>query len=422
MGAIHAKRERMKAGLRLVLLFWAGAFAVAPVTAPAQDVPQDSDTSAPGGVIGPQELQNFNLQGRVTRPSEPPAEQRPAPARPAHTPQVEPTGTVTGPDTRASRQRAAETSRRAPADAHERRAEISTPAGTAAAATHAPEPLRQTPPASSVTVALPSLDNGKVRSSAAAAPPVAAAGLDGTGTLAPERKVSLFPWLLAALALGAGGAFLFWRSRSREAVAGGPPVDAFAAPEPVFEPQPAPAPPPKQVPPAIGGVVSTRLRPWVEIVFSPSRCIVEDDKVTFEFDLELLNSGNAPARAVLVEATLFNASNDQEQELGAFFAKPVGQGERIPAIQPLKRVQLSTRVVTARDHVQVYDIGGRKVFVPILAFNALYRWTGGEGQTSASYLLGIDTKHDKMAPFRLDLGRRVFQSVTARLLPTGVRS
>jgi hypothetical protein len=305
---------------------------------------------------------------------------------------------------------------------------VPTPTARRSAQASPPEPLRQTPPASSVTVALPRLDNGAVRSSAAAPVPASAPGLDSTATLAPEHKLSLFPWLLAALVLGAGGAFLLWRNRSREVLVEGPEFDLFSVPEPAPapaprpEPKPAAAPPPKRPLSSIPGLVSTRLRPWVELGFQPARCIVEDHQVTFEFELELFNSGSAPARAVLVEATLFNASNGQEQELGKFFANPVGQGERIPSIQPLKRMHLTTKVVAAREHVQVYDIRGRKVFVPIIAFNALYNWSGGEGQTSTSYLLGIDTHREKMGPFRIDLGPHVFKEVTARPLPTGIRS
>jgi hypothetical protein len=289
-------------------------------------------------------------------------------------------------------------------------------------------------------VSLPRLDKNTGRSSAAAPVPVATAGLDSPATMPPEHRLSILPWLLAAFALGAAAAFLLLRSRWREVIAGGPQLDLFAAPEP--EPQPAPAPraqptpmptpapppaaepapvpPPTRPEPAISGLVSTRLRPWLEIGFHPLNCIVDDRQVTFEFEVELLNSGNAPARAVLVEASLFNASNNQDQELEAFFANPLAEGERIPVLQPLKRIRLKSKVVTDREHVQVYEIGRRKVFVPIIAFNALYRWRGSEGQTSASFLLGIDTKAEKMAPFRLDLGPREF-AVTARQLPSGQR-
>jgi hypothetical protein len=154
----------------------------------------------------------------------------------------------------------------------------------------------------------------------------------------------------------------------------------------------------------------------------PARCIVEEAQVIFEFELDLFNSGNAPARAVLVEASVFNAGPTQDQDIGAFFARPAGEGERIDVIPPLQRMTLRTQVMAPRENVHVLDIAGRQVFVPLIAFNALYRWGGSEGRTSVSYLLGRDTNGEKMAPFRLDLGPRVFRGVGARELPTRVRN
>jgi len=229
----------------------------------------------------------------------------------------------------------------------------------------------------------------------------------------------IWPWLLAALALGAGGAFLLRRNRQQEAFAGGPQADVFVAP------QPAPAP----VPPAVArrspdtpGLVSTRLRPWLDMVFQPLRCIVENDQVHFEFEVELVNSGTASARDVLIEASMINASPTQDEDLKKFFGNPVGLGERIPAIPPLKRVSLRPKLTVPLNQVRVLDAGGRKVFVPLLAFNALYDWGRGEGQTSAAYLVGRDTKSERMSPFRLDLGPRIFRGVGARELPVAVRA
>jgi hypothetical protein len=244
--------------------------------------------------------------------------------------------------------------------------------------------------------------------------------------------LTLWPWLLAALALGLGGSFLFWRNRSRAALAGGPHLDLFSAPEAAAGsapppqpkvPQPVPAPDPPTTPsPVAGGVVSARLRPWIEIALQPLRCIVNDTEATFEFELDLFNSGNAPARDVLVVASVFNAGPTQDQEIGAFFAGPFAAGERIAAIAPFQRVNLHTKVVAARENLQVLEAAGRQVFVPLIGFNALYHWSGRDGQTSVSYLLGRDTQGAKMAPFRLDLGPRVFRGLGARLLPAGVRS
>ncbi|MBA3510820.1 MAG: hypothetical protein H0T81_02790 [Sphingomonas sp.] len=175
------------------------------------------------------------------------------------------------------------------------------------------------------------------------------------------------------------------------------------------------APPPRPAAPAgPAGVVSTRLRPQLEIEFTPGRCVVEDDKATIQFDVAVFNSGSAPARDVLVEARMFNAGPAQDQEIGAFFAHPVAKGDRIPAIPPLKRIALKSAVSMSSDQLRAFEVGGRRLFVPLVGFNALYRWSGGEGQTSSSYLVGRDNQSEKMAPMRLDLGPRVFRGLGAR--------
>jgi hypothetical protein len=159
----------------------------------------------------------------------------------------------------------------------------------------------------------------------------------------------------------------------------------------------------------------------MEIGIQPLRCVVEDHQVTMEFELELLNSGAAIARAVVAEAAVFNAGPTQDEEIGRFIAGAAAAGDAIDAIPPLQRVSFRTQVVTPREGLRILDAGGRQVFVPLIAFNLLYRWTGGEGQTSVCYLVGRDTKGEKLAPFRVDLGPRVFRGLGARRLPTGLR-
>jgi hypothetical protein len=121
-----------------------------------------------------------------------------------------------------------------------------------------------------------------------------------------------------------------------------------------------------------------------------------------------------------VDAAIFNAGANQDQEIGAFIANPVGQGESVE-IPPLKRLGLKTQVAIASDQVKAYEMAGKQVFLPVMAFNALYAWSGGAGQTSTTYLLGRETKSEKLGPFRIDLGPRIFRGVAAKLLPTGVR-
>jgi hypothetical protein len=152
------------------------------------------------------------------------------------------------------------------------------------------------------------------------------------------------------------------------------------------------------------------------------RCVVEESQVTLEFELDLFNAGTAPARAILAEASLLNASATQDQELAAFFSRPAAAGEPLETIPPMKRMTMTSQVVAPRAAIQEYDVGGRKAFVPVIAFNAMYEWSSGKAQTSAAYLVGRETSGEKLGPLRLDDGRREVRGLGARSLPVGVRS
>jgi hypothetical protein len=221
---------------------------------------------------------------------------------------------------------------------------------------------------------------------------------------------------------------LFRRHRLRQQFAGVPEVDTFedAPIEPPVARAPAPetvrlAPSPPPVERAPAGLVSTRLRPWIEISFNPLRCVLDNERVTIDFELELVNSGNAAARDVLVDATAFNAGPAQDGMINGFFATPREGGQRVETLPPLQRIVVPLQLMIPRDQLQPYELGGKQVFVPVVALNAIYRWATNDGQTSASYLLGRGTEGEKLAPFRLDAGPRIFRGTAARLLAPSVR-
>ena len=102
----------------------------------------------------------------------------------------------------------------------------------------------------------------------------------------------------------------------------------------------------------------------------------------------------------------------QDAEIGRFFQQPVGQGDRIAALQPLGRISLKSAVRLPIAQLHSFTVEGRTLFVPLVAFNILY---SGDAQTSASFLVGRGTETDeKLAPFRLDLGPRIFRGLSAR--------
>jgi hypothetical protein len=405
----------MRANLRFRTVFAAAGLLLVPGLASAQDAAQPA-TTAPAATnapapqaVGPRELQNFSLPGTSTRSAEQPT-----------TPAATNSATENSAPEESASPSAAPVRRTAP---------------TRRAATVIPSPAPAQPPLATGNPA----SSAAVTTTATALPlsaiaaPEAPQPTTGTDTPVAGNNLSILPWILAALALAGGTLFLLWRRRPREALAAGTEFDPFVPPEP--EPAPAPAPPPrapqlqpapapaaKRAVPSSNGIVASRLRPSLEIGMQPLRCLVEDDTVTIEFEIELFNAGTAPARAVLAEASLLNASAADGQELAAFFASPAGAGERIDAIAPMKRLAITSQVVAPRSAIQEYELGGRKSFVPVVAFNALYEGSGGKAQSSVAYLVGRETNGDKLGPLHLDAGKREFRGLGARPLPTGVRT
>ena len=390
----------MKGAWRLAIVVWAAGLSLGAVPAAAQEVPPPAAAPAPApGTVGPRELQDFSLQGNVTRPAAQPAQQ------PAARPTVTPRQT---------------TNAAAPIRERDRQAAAASPQPAVPVSRGAPRPAqvsadfeRPLPPATSAP-AVPATTPAQPEPTFAPAPESAA-------TFAPSHHLLIWPWLLAAAVLAGAMLFLFLRRRGhRAAAAGGPQMDLFAAPEPAPAPPRAADPAPRTAGPR--GVVSSSLRPWIEVRVHPLRCILTEQDVTIEFELELLNSGNAPARAIHVAAAMINAGDRQDQELAEFFQALPGPGERIDVIPPLKTMIITTQIAGANDHLRARDVGGRQVFVPLLVFNVRYGFCGKEGQTAVAYMIGRDGKGDKLAPFRLDLGPRLFRGLGARLLPTGIRS
>jgi hypothetical protein len=407
-GATHGMRETMRAVLRFTIAMFAAGLCFGPSLTLAQNAAQpatNTPTNTPAtDTIGPRDLQNFSLNGTVTRSADTPPS---APSTRAQTRQS-PAATVAPHETPQATQSRPQAS-----------ASPSPRAAPPPAANPGQSLTADLPPTATTTATLPTT---------APEPGFSPGSGSATATLAAVGKPSLWPWLSLAGVLGAGAAFLLWRRRSREAVAGGAEFDLRRQPDPQPQARPVPRPPPAAPPPPApkpsalpAGIVSTRLRPWVEIAFAPLGCVVDDEKISVEFDVQIVNSGSVPARDVLVEASMFNASATQEHDLGTFFSNPVGQGERIDRLPPLQSVTIRTTLVAPRANIQLFELAGRQVFVPLVAFNALYRWGGGRGQTSAGYLLGRETKSDKLGPLRADLGPRTFTGLGIKLLPTGLR-
>lgn len=353
-------------------------------TAQAQDMGNAAATNrAADGTIGAPTLRNFELPGARTTPPAPPQE------APAQTPTQAPVEQAAPPPSTST-----PAASRAPAPTQPRAEQ---PAASAPATVEAaPAPL-----------AVP-VDMSSVEAAPAFDPPVSAPLPVDTDI--PEAPAD-FPWwaIGLGLALLLGAAFV--RSRRRAAVATPAPF-AARAPQPA---RPAPPPAPAQPVPA-----DEPGRPWLEMEFTPARMVASDADVAVHYELAIRNRGDQAAGHLRIEARMFNASTAQAREIDAFFAEParsrgVANSVLVPAGQTIRLVN---RVSMPRDQVREISIGGRPLFIPTVAVTLAYAWGEiGEGQTSKSWLVGIEAQDaEKMGPFRLDLGPRVYRSVGGRPL------
>jgi len=385
-----------------------------PAVAQNSDAPVDVTAAPPpsSDTIGPSQLQNFNLQGSVTRPAERPAATPSQPTRTATEPVASaPAGAVRSPSLSAPANRASE-SRPQPSRPAASQLSPDTPVGS-----------------DNVTPSLP-LD---VTTNPAPQPSYDGEASPSEAPIGAGDGFASWPWLAALAALVGGGAYIGW-SLSRRQRHGDPGRLAFAGLVTDVEVEPAtpplrprpdrvpprgqPSPRPDPVPPkpvSDGLIVSTGLKPQLNVQFQPDRAVVTEREVLLQFDVVLTNSGSAPARDVLVEAKLVPAHAGQDQEIAAFFQQPQNGGDRMAGIPPLGKIALKSAVRLPIDQLRSFEVEGRTLFVPLVAFNILFRSGSGEGQASASFLVGRGSDDDeKLAPFRLDLGPRIFRGLSAR--------
>lgn len=363
--------------------------------------------------VGPAQLKDFSINGTVTRRADTP---QPAATQPATRPAtVEAAPTAAQPATSATRNVPVRADR--PATQPSRNSVPSqTTNSTAAGSSFGFTPSAPT--------------ESRTASFGGALAPATTPIVDTTSS--EGNLFSHWPWLLALLAAAGAALWYFRRQRPDYSFAGAggdasafnfsPPTPRSETPRPA-PPRPAPAPQPELREPVSGGVttelapaqgiISTRLRPWLEIEFDPQAAIIDSEKASIQFEVVIFNSGSAPARDVLVEAALFNAGTDQDQLLSAFFGRQLGQSDGT-TIPPLQRMSFRSIVTLPRDQLRLFEVEGRTLFVPVVGFNVHYRFSSGAGQSSTSYIVGRNSAGEKMAPFRVEKGSKTYRGLATR--------
>ena len=195
-------------------------------------------------------------------------------------------------------------------------------------------------------------------------------------------------------------------------------------------PQPAPPPPPVPVPtpvpaappppaPRVTARSTEEAQPHIEIEFTPRRAGTNLTSAAVDYQVTLRNTGPVEARDITLGIYILTASAQQASDLQSVLSAPIGQPATATfALPPGADVQLSGMALLPRENVHVMTIDGKPWFVPVLAIKADYRWgenVGAPGIATAAYMIGIDRGEGaKLAPFRLDTGPHMHNSVSFR--------
>lgn len=355
--------------------------------------------------IGPPQLRDFQLEPRqriVTQP-------RPAPADP---PEATPQPAQRAPTQRLTPAPAPGTGRpAAPALQRPTRVAPNPRPGSAAAPQPAPSPAaRTTPPVLSGEPAAVPVETAPGTAPPAAEPvtlPDLPPPTAPSGTVLPAGPP---PWLyflgFAVLGLLGYGIWLRRRTMERRAASGVVEEARASAPVPVAADPPAPRPAPQP-------------RPWLEIELAAERASVDVAQTVIEFELIIRNSGGTEARNVRLQARMFPSSPEQDKQIGAYFKADEKNYRTIP-LPPLpagEELRIKGSVDMDRERISALRVEDKLLLIPLVAVTARYEWGNGRfGQTGRSWVIGREggDESEKMRPFRIDQGARVYRTIGQR--------
>lgn len=317
-----------------------------------------------------------------------------------------------------------------------------TPAEPAAPARE-PESSSAAPQASTPQAPAPQPAPAQPAEPQAAPSPVPAAPASEPPLGAPAESAS-WGWIAGAIALLAAAlaaAWLFLRRRSEEeqqtyeepeaAPAPPPPTPAAAKPVPAPPaPRPAAAKPvappaaPRPDAPSPTPAAAAADRPWIDLSLEVRSARLSLMGATISYHLTLHNRGERVADDILIRTFIANADAHQQAQLQQFFAGALGlPAHSAVSLAPGHSHSLTGELRLLPDQIAPVQMGDRALLIPLVAFDAQYRWSDepgtsptGSGRTGRAFIVGQEKTPpaDRLTPFRVDQGPRQFRTPGSR--------
>lgn len=248
--------------------------------------------------------------------------------------------------------------------------------------------------------------------------------------VSPQPSFAVEPWmwqtLLIVLATLAVAGIGWWRKRGLHDEAEQRDdrrheIFVFDTPAtPLDLPARTPAPPPAPPPPSAPAPVAVpAARATLDLGIVLKRAGTNLLSAAVEYSILIQNIGAVAATGIRLDVRLLSSGPRQDALLAALFAMPIERPNTPPFdLSPGATVDLGGMAMHPKETLEVMEVTGRTLFVPVLAVNVTYDWeteeARGSGQTARSYVIGIDRGGDaKLQPFRLDATARMYDTVGA---------
>ena len=205
-------------------------------------------------------------------------------------------------------------------------------------------------------------------------------------------------WILIGAAMASVLVALGWllgRRRRAEpveqVVAAAPQRPAAAPPPPLASP---PRPAPRPTPPAEPVMVELR----------PIAIELTDGGAMLDFEIVVANGTPAQIEGLRVAYGLMSASQIQDELITSFHMTQLAPVAEPFSLAAREGMRIPGRVGLAPDRINIVEVGGRPMFVPLLMIDL--RWRAGLSvkHQSIDFMVGMGGQGDKLGPIWLDKG------------------